>query len=208
MKIKIYMALDTETTGFKPGQICQLSYLLFTDITWVQSYNQFCTVDKVEEGASNIHGFTVERLKELSGGFGFSINAGRVIQDLIDVDKIYIHNAQFDISFLNAEFERLNVKYDFAPKTFCTMNHHTDIIKLPAHQGRSGYKWPKLAETAEYYGIDANKMLADANKMFTCENIGFHDARFDVVALYNIVMAMKKDKEKKGDEHDELTKTD
>jgi DNA polymerase III epsilon subunit-like protein len=66
---KKYMVLDTETSGFKLGQICQLSYITFDEnFKILKTFNQYFVVESVDEWASNVHGLTVEKLKTLSGG--------------------------------------------------------------------------------------------------------------------------------------------
>ena len=53
---------DTETTGVRPGQICQLSYII-QDTSGVSAKNFFFSVDYVEQGASAVHGFSVQKLR-------------------------------------------------------------------------------------------------------------------------------------------------
>lgn len=189
--MKLYMVLDTETTGFNPGQICQLSYIIFNENAILKAFNKFYAVKSVDEGASKVHGLTVEKLQELSGGLGFADGIGEIVEDLVSVDKIFIHNSPFDIRFMKAEFERLDLAFRFDSKAYCTMNHHTNIIKLPPHAGKSGYKWPKLSETLEYYKIPEELVLTDTKRMFECEDAGLHDARFDTTVLFHIVKHME-----------------
>ena len=72
--------LDTETTGLRPGQICQLSYVI-QDGQQVRGKNFFYTVDAVEYGAFMVHGFSVEKLKSLSKGKRFSDSILEVKED-------------------------------------------------------------------------------------------------------------------------------
>lgn len=195
--MKKYMVLDTETTGLEPGQICQLSYLIFDENFEIEKiYNRFYNVEYVEEGASNIHGFTKEKLDILSEGKEFDFDISEICFDFIDVEKIIIHNKEFDLKFLDFEFKRFNTEIDLRSKSFCTMNYHTDILKLPGKsRNGSGYKWPRLSETLKYYGICDEHVLEISQKYFSCDEIGFHDARFDVTGLYLICKRMKINKE-------------
>ena len=62
---------DTETTSVKPGNICQLSYITVDTSTKPQTTigkNFFFTVDEMDEGAEAIHGFSLEKIYELSDG--------------------------------------------------------------------------------------------------------------------------------------------
>ena len=62
---------DTETTSIKPGSICQLSYITVDASTKPQvttGKNFFFTVDEMDPSAQEIHGFSLEKLYELSKG--------------------------------------------------------------------------------------------------------------------------------------------
>ena len=188
---KKYMVLDTETSGFKPGQICQLSYIIFDEnFTILKTFNQYFDVESVHEGASNVHGLTVDKLKILSDGKIFKDVFAEFLSDIIEMDCIFIHNSPFDIDFINAELSRIGITFDFK-KAFCTMKYHVNICKLPG-RGRDGeaYKWPKLSEVIEYYNISID-VIKSCENIFQCKEISFHDARFDVVSLYRICICMK-----------------
>ena len=61
---------DTETTGLHPGQICQLSYVMQTKEK-VESKNFFFSVDYIEPSAQMVHGFSKQKLFDLSAGRNF-----------------------------------------------------------------------------------------------------------------------------------------
>ena len=87
--------------------------------------------------------------------------------------------------FLRAEFERLNLTLPIKNE-FCSMKGTTPICKIKGK--RVGYKYPKLSELLAHYNIQDYEILRDAEKLFGC-SCGYHDARFDTVAVY---LAMKK----------------
>ena len=176
--------LDTETSGFEPGQICQLTYTITLDDKVECSKNFFLTCDFVDPGAEKIHGFSVERLKELSGGKTFADIAEEVATDL--KDGIFIaHNVEFDINFVRTEIERAGFPFLIGGQ-FCTMKYFENIIKLKGKYGK--YKWPKLEETMEFLQIDGtSKCFNDGlSRLFRNEGIGFHDARYDVCGLVTV----------------------
>lgn len=178
--------LDTETTDKSPGQICQLTYIIYNNDSnnsndRVKAKNFFFDVDYVAEGAYKIHGFSVDKLKELSGNLKFNDLCKLFKNDLFESDFIIGHNINFDISFLRKEFERINTT--FVPKNvFCSMNYFKNILKLKNSVG--GIKSPKLSELLEYLKISEDTILETTNKLFNSESTYFHDARFDTTALY------------------------
>ena len=180
---------DTETTGLHPGQICQLSYVM-QDKESVTAKNFFFTVDSVEYGAFMVHGFSVEKLRELSCGKRFLDYFDEIEKDFLSVDLIVSHNTAFDFSFMRTEYARIGK--DFIIKnSFCTMKKATPICKLPRNSG-VGYKYPKLNELCSFLGIKDNDISNELYKLFGAK-AGYHDARFDTTAVYLVAnRAMEK----------------
>lgn len=178
--------LDTETSDKSPGQICQLTYIIYdtsksTSDEKVRAKNFFFSVDYVSETAYNIHGFNIENLKNLSGNLKFKDIYKLFEKDLKESDFILGHNINFDISFLKKEFERINI--NFEPKNlFCSMNYFKNILKLKSSIGT--IKSPKLSELLNYLKISDENIMESTNKLFNTEESYFHDARFDTTALY------------------------
>ncbi len=170
---------DTETSGLKPGQICQLSYIM-QDKNSTRTKNFFFTVDAVEYGAFLVHGFSVEKLKELSNGKRFVDYVDEIKTDLENADLVVAHNVSFDVMFLRTEFERLN-KILYLKKEFCSMKSMTPVCKLQGR--RDGYKYPKLTELCAYFEI-SDRDVADSSKLLFGKSANFHDARFDTTAVY------------------------
>lgn len=177
---------DTETTGIKPGSICQLSYITVDNSVKpakTEGKNIFFTVEYIEPGAQEVHGFSLEYLYEASGGQYFEDLFESFVEDFESADVIIGHNVNFDINFLKHELEGCGL--DFKPKnTFCTMNYYKDICKLL--NSRGDYKNPKLEEVIKFLGITPDVINETSHKYF--EGSGnFHDARFDTSATYLIV---------------------
>lgn len=174
---------DTETTGLYPGQVCQLSYVMQTKESTV-SKNFFFTVDYVEPGAQMVHGFSVQELARLSNGKTFSFYADEIEKDFKSADLVIAHNTAFDFTFMTKEFERVDKV--FMPKQhFCSMKGFTPICKLAKSRGL-GYKYPKLSELCAFLGVDDNLIQDNTIKLYG-KTVGYHDARFDTVALYTAV---------------------
>lgn len=171
---------DTETSGLRPGQICQLSYVKQNGDN-LSSRNFFFTVDQVEYSAFLVHGFSVERLKALSSGKRFSDYVEQIEKDFLSADLVVAHNISFDNMFMRAEFERLNKNF-CVNNEFCSMKKSTALCKLPRSRGQ-GYKYPKLSELCSFFGIE-NSVIQNSTERIFGTKTGFHDARFDTTALF------------------------
>lgn len=171
---------DTETTGLVPGRIVQLSYLMQTEKE-VKAKNFFFYVDYVEPSALAVHGFSPERLLELSGGNTFSCDADEIYDDFISADLIISHNFPFDLKFMIAEFAYIDRRFRYK-ESLCSMRHFTDILKLERSGGRR-YKYPKLGELAEFYGVYPYDVTRAEMKFFGSFGLS-HDARYDTCALF------------------------
>jgi DNA polymerase III epsilon subunit-like protein len=96
----------------------------------------------IPKDAERIHGIsTAQALLE-----------GSALRDVLDLfsaaldesDVIVAHNIAFDECVVTAEFVREGRRLDLGGKTkICTMKASTEYCRLP---GRSGYKYPSLAE--------------------------------------------------------------
>ena len=169
--------LDTETTGLYPGQVCQLSYIMQTKES-VKAKNFFFSVDFVEYGAFSVHGFSVDKLRVLSGDKIFADHLDELEKDFSQADLIVAHNFSFDYMFLSREFQRL---YKDLPVKdfFCSMKSMTPVCKILRSSGKA-YKYPKLCEFLRV----SDKEIFDESKKLFGEGAGYHDSRFDTTAVY------------------------
>ncbi|MGL4572335.1 MAG: 3'-5' exonuclease [Clostridium sp.] len=178
---------DTETTSIRPGHICQLSYITVDTTTKPQTTigkNFFFTVDEMDPNAEAVHGFSLEKLYELSSGMYFEDVVGEFIDDFMEADFVIGHNVNFDIKFMHSELIGLGENYE-AKRTFCTMAYYKDVCKLLKPNG--SYKNPKLEEVISFLNISKEQIEQKANELF--EGSGnYHDARFDTAATYLTVI--------------------
>ena len=184
MKLLIF---DTETTSLKPGHICQLSYITIDASAKPQvteGKNLFFTVDEMDPGAEAIHGFSLEKLYELSNGQYIEDSLDNFISDFEDADFIIGHNVNFDIRFLKIELEAMCIDYE--PKNvFCTMQYYRDICKIPKANGE--VKNPKLEEVINFLNITKDQIIKKSNELFQGSG-DYHDARFDTTATYLLII--------------------
>lgn len=178
---------DTETTSIRPGSICQLSYIIVDSSTKPQSTigrNFFFSVDEMDPSAEQIHGFSIEKLYELSEGKYFEDLIDDFYNDFLTADFVIGHNVNFDIKFLKHQL--FSMGDDYEPKhTFCTMNYYKDICKLLRPNG--DYKNPKLEEVVKFLNISKEQISETADRLFKGSG-NYHDARFDTAATYLIVV--------------------
>ncbi|AFK61790.1 DNA polymerase III subunit epsilon [Advenella kashmirensis WT001] len=102
--------LDTETTGFDPAEgdrIVELGCVELIDrqFTGNNLHIYFNPDRDSSPGALEVHGLTTEFLSQFNR---FEDEATRIFEYLKGTE-IYIHNASFDVKFLNAEFARVGM---------------------------------------------------------------------------------------------------
>ena len=89
------------------------------------------------------------------------------IDELMDCDLCVAHNGEFDKNFIDATASREGISPIEWPPMIDTMKTTTNLCRLPARGGKSGYKWPKLIELAECLRIKT-------------DDINLHDSSADV----------------------------
>lgn len=183
--------LDTETTGLYPeyNQIAQLSYVILDKHNnIIDSKNYYFQVDHMESGAQSTYGLSVQLLRELSLGKEFKDHIDEIYHDINGADLIVCHNSNFNIGFINSEFNRVDNELTYKDK-FCTMEYYTDILKI---ENFYSYKWPRLEEIIDYLNITDETIKKSANRLFYGEGneIGYHDSIYDVAATSEIYIKM------------------
>jgi DNA polymerase-3 subunit epsilon len=104
------IVLDTETTGLNPrngDRVIEIGCVeLHNRMLTGNNYHRYINPERdSEEGALAVHGLTTEFLSDKP-------KFAEIIEELreyIAGADVIIHNAPFDLGFLNAEFKRLNV---------------------------------------------------------------------------------------------------
>lgn len=144
--------LDTETTGLKVEdghRIIEIACLEMVNRRLTgEYYHQYINPEReVEAGAMAVHGITNEFLQDKPGFASIAKDLLAFIQG----SELIIHNAPFDVSFLNNEFllSRLNLK----PVTeYCKI---IDTLQL-ARQLHPGQR-NSLDALCKRYGVDNSK---------------------------------------------------
>ncbi|UWQ21985.1 DNA polymerase III subunit epsilon [Jannaschia sp. W003] len=100
------IVLDTETTGFEPesgDRIVEIGAVeLVNHVVTGEVYHQYINPERsMPQGAFEVHGLGDDFLR----GFPTFKEIGQAFLDFIGDAKLVIHNAAFDMKFLNAELE-------------------------------------------------------------------------------------------------------
>src|SRR5450631_1975806 len=109
------IVLDTETTGLEVEQqhrVIEIGCVeLFNRRLTGRTFHQYLNPERdIDEGAVQVHGLTRERLaKEPT----FSAVQAEFLEFIRDAELI-IHNAPFDVAFLNAELKRIELQHRVA----------------------------------------------------------------------------------------------
>jgi DNA polymerase-3 subunit epsilon len=161
--MKKILYFDTETTGFPKSStapleeqphVVQLACTLVCAATRKEMVSLSvivdCPIEEIPSGASDIHGITHDVMR----AFGISPRAALSAfhQFTKQADVIVAHNIAFDLKLLDYLYQRENVQNPlWTMEQFCTMQATTNLCKLPAANGRGGYKWPKLTEAYMHF---------------------------------------------------------
>lgn len=176
---------DTESNGYKDEQICQLSYVIREDGKHICK-NYYFSVSSMNPYAFDVHGLSKFKLEELSAGMRFFDAYESIFKDIESTDLFVGHNIASDIKCLQVEFSRCGI--DFKPKKqLCTMKYFGNALKLSGKGGRK--KQPSLAELCDYYRIAPESIRYSCKVFFGEQHLDKHDARYDSVATYLVVLA-------------------
>jgi len=143
------IVLDTETTGFDPASGDRLVEIgcveLVNHIPTGQEWHSFIDPQRdMPQSAFDVHGLSGEFLT----GKPLFADVAADFLDFIGGDKLIIHNASFDIGFLNAELEQ-------AGNVLLTMDRVIDTLALARrkHPGASN----SLDALCRRYGVDSSE---------------------------------------------------
>lgn len=145
--------LDLETTGFlnAGGKIVEIGIVSLDTQSGeiARLWSEVCherpiTLEEVQKSwivaNSTLTEDDIRYSKQLSEQSGD-------IQDILDTfeDGVTAYNNAFDFGFME------NRGFEIKKKLPCPMKLLTDRMKLPAVNGRSGYKWPKVEEAFPFF---------------------------------------------------------
>jgi DNA polymerase III subunit epsilon len=141
--------LDTETTGLDPKKGDRLIEIgcveIFNRMPTGREYHCFINPEReVPVEAQNIHGISSDFLRD-KPLFG---KVAKEFLDFVGDDTLVIHNAQFDVTFLNFELER-------AGHETIMMDRVVDTLAIARRKHPAGPN--NLDALCKRYGIDNSK---------------------------------------------------
>lgn len=145
------IVLDTETTGLDPRKGDRLIEIgcveIVNRIPTGREFHRFINPERdVPAEAEAVHGLSTQFLLDKPL---FADVAGEFM-DFIAGDMLVIHNATFDVGFLNMELERLNI-------SGISMSRVVDTLQLARRKHPAGPN--NLDALCKRYGIDNSKRI-------------------------------------------------
>jgi DNA polymerase-3 subunit epsilon len=154
--------LDTETTGLDPKlghRVLEIAAVELADRRLSGNhFHRYINPERAsDEGALQVHGLTAEFLREKP-------KFGEIVKELLDFisgAELIIHNAAFDIGFLDHELDRLRLK---PIADYCPVIVDTLLMARELHPGKKN----SLDALCERYHLDNTRRtqhgaLLDAN---------------------------------------------
>lgn len=144
------IVLDTETTGLDPRQghrIIEIGCVeLFNRRLTGNTYHVYINPQRiVEQEAIEVHGITNEYLTDKP----IFSKIAKEFFEFIKGAQLVIHNAPFDIGFMDAEFNRIPHVVSQKTSEFCTVLDTLDLARQ-LHPGQKN----NLDALCKRYGID------------------------------------------------------
>ena len=167
--------LDTETTGLEPGEGHRIIEVACLELSGRRAtgrhFHRYVNPERsIDRAASEVHGLTAEDLQD-KPRFG---DIADEFLDFVAGAELLIHNAPFDVAFLNAELERTGRA---RIESVCTVADTLEMAR-EIHPGRKN----SLDALCERYAVDHSRRT-------------LHGALLDAQLLADVWIAMTRGQE-------------
>ena len=169
------IVLDTETTGLEPGEGHRIIEVACLELSGRRAtgrhFHRYVNPERsIDRAASEVHGLTAEDLQD-KPRFG---DIADEFLDFVAGAELLIHNAPFDVAFLNAELERTG-----RPRieSVCVVADTLEMAR-EIHPGKKN----SLNALCERYAVDNSKRT-------------LHGALLDAQLLADVWIAMTRGQE-------------
>lgn len=144
-----YIIFDTETTGFSPhmgDRIIEIAAVRVVNGEITDTFDQLINPNRpLSPDAARINGITEDMVRDAP-------EASVVIPQFLEFvgsDTLVAHNAEFDMTFLTAEMERLGLDASRYNPAVCTVElARKELPELPRHN---------LQALIEHFGINSER---------------------------------------------------
>jgi len=169
------IVLDTETTGLEPAEGHRIIELACLELAGRRAtgrhFHRYVNPQRaIEFAASQVHGLTLEDLADKPK---FEDIADEFL-DFVSGCELLIHNAPFDVAFLNAELERIGRP---RVESVCTVSDTLEMAR-DMHPGKRN----SLDALCERYAVDNSRRT-------------LHGALLDAQLLADVWLAMTRGQE-------------
>jgi len=169
------IVLDTETTGLEPGEGHRIIEVACLELSGRRAtgrhFHRYVNPERaIDRAASEVHGLTAEDLQD-KPRFG---DIADEFLDFVAGAELLIHNAPFDVAFLNAELERTGRS---RIESVCTVADTLEMAR-DMHPGKKN----SLDALCERYAVDHSKRT-------------LHGALLDAQLLADVWIAMTRGQE-------------
>lgn len=178
------IVLDTETTGLDPRQGHRVIEVAAIELNGrsvsKRNFHRYINPEReIDAGAAEVHGLTLERLQDEPK---FTEIAPALLE-FIKGAELIIHNAPFDVGFLNMEFERAGLPL---LKELCPSVLDTLKLAKELHPGKKN----NLDALCDRYQIDNSRRT-------------LHGALLDTELLAEVYLAMTRGQDSLLDDSDQ-----
>ena len=169
------IVLDTETTGLEPGEGHRVIEVACLELSGRRPtgrhFHRYVNPERaIDRAASEVHGLTADDLQD-KPRFG---DIADEFLDFVAGAELLIHNAPFDVAFLNAELERTGRS---RIESVCTVADTLEMAR-DMHPGKKN----SLDALCERYAVDHSKRT-------------LHGALLDAQLLADVWIAMTRGQE-------------
>ena len=152
----VNFVFDTETNGLGKCSVLSLSFIICSGSNILNEQTRYYfTNEQYNYHALKVHGLTKEVIENKRDNCDYPkyfVDDHDWLIDIMEeykVDNFVAHNINFDKKFLPQEIiDQINNNTIF---TFCTMKENTTYVGI---KKANKYKYPKLSEACQAYGID------------------------------------------------------
>jgi DNA polymerase-3 subunit epsilon len=167
------VVLDTETTGLEPVHEHRIIEIGCVEIvnrrrTGRRLHRYLCPDREIDAGALQVHGITAEFLRDQPR----FADVAAELREFIAGAELIIHNAAFDVAFLDAEFARLSAEAPQRVEACCTVLDTLALARRMHPGQRNG-----LDALCKRYGVDNSHRE-------------LHGALLDAELLLDVYLAM------------------